>query len=95
MHIAVTWDISDGPDREKISQQMIAVLASYSWVRPLTTFYVIKTDVYGRQKIFDDLLKIGQIYSSRVRFLVSPLMQGTYLGFLNQDLWAPMNERTS
>lgn len=94
MHIAVSWDITDGPDRTLISDRMIEVLKPYSWARPLTTYYVVDTDVYGRQAIQDRLLEIGRTYPSRVRFLVSPLMQGGYQGFLTQEQWNAINERT-
>lgn len=94
MHIAVSWDITDGPDRSELNERMVAVLNPYSWIRPLTTFYIIQTDVYGRQAIQDGLISVGRMYPSRVHFLVSPLMSGGYQGFLPNNLWAQINERT-
>lgn len=95
MHIVVSWDITEGPDRTAISDRMIEVLKPFSWYRPLTTYYVIKTDAMGRQAIIDGLTTIGRAYPNRVRFVVSPLMQGAYQGFLNQDEWQHINDRTS
>ncbi|MGK9199444.1 hypothetical protein [Sinorhizobium meliloti] len=95
MHIAVSWDITDGPDRTDISNQMIEVLRPYSWARPLTTYYVVKTDAFGREAINANLTRIGQNYPQRVRFVVTPLMQGPYQGFLTQQDWQAVNERTA
>lgn len=96
MHIAVSWDITEGglPSRNEISEMMVAVLKPYSWVRPLTTFYIINTDVFGRQRINDGLLAVGQAYPTRVKFLITPVMQGPYLGFVAQNDWPEINERT-
>lgn len=95
MHIAVSWDISEGPDRDQINQQMLAIINPHGWAKPLTTFYVIKIDPISREAICDGLLRVAQAYPTRVRFVVTPLMQGTYFGYLNQDMWSPVNERTS
>lgn len=95
MHIAVTWDITEGPDRANLSSQMVEVLQPYSWVRPLTTFYIIKTDAVGRETINANLTKIGQRFPQRIRFVVTPLMQGPYQGFLTQQDWTAINERTA
>lgn len=94
MHIAVTWDIADGvPPRSEINEMMVAVLKPYPWVRPLTTYYIVETDIFGRQAIYNGLLSIGQRFPTRVKFLITPLMQGQYTGFVAQTDWPHINER--
>ena len=94
MHIVVSWDITEGPDRTQISDQMVLILKPYSWVRPLTTFYILQTDAIGREAIIAGLTSITRRYPNRIRFVVSPLMQGRYQGILNPDDWAAINSRT-
>jgi len=95
MHIVVSWDINDGaPSRSELSDKLLAVMKPYSWFRPLTTYYVVRTDEVGRQAIYAGLLAVGRAYPSRINFVVSPLMQGAYLGFLPEAHWPQINERT-
>ncbi|GAA5540437.1 hypothetical protein Brsp02_01039 [Brucella sp. NBRC 113783] len=95
MHLVVSWDITDGANRSNISDEMISVLKPYSWYRPLTTFYIIKTDLLGRDAIISGLNAIARKYPGRTRFVVSPLMQGTYQGILNNNDWTEINQRTN
>lgn len=95
MHLAVSWDITDGMDRTEISNQMVQVLKPYSWHRPLTTFYILQTDTIGREVIINGLTAIGRKHPNRIRFVVSPLMQGGYQGLLNKDDWDQINQRTA
>ncbi len=95
MHVAVSWDITDGADRTTISDAMIEVLKPYSWYRPLTTYYIVATDYVGRDAIIIDLTRVGERYPDRVRFVVTPLMHGQYQGFLNQADWPEINNRTA
>lgn len=94
MHLVVSWDITDGPDRSEISQQMVLVLQPYSWVRPLTTFYIVKANPLERDAIITGLNNVEHAHPGRVRFVVSPLMQGPYQGLLTKDDWDKINERT-
>jgi hypothetical protein len=94
MHLVVSWDITDVPNRSAIADEMIGVLKPYSWARPLTTFYIVHTDVFGRETIQRELTAIGQKYPAWVRFLISPLMQGQYQGFLTKNDWDNINART-
>ena len=96
MHIVVSWDISEGaPTRGDLSEKLVTVLRPYSWFRPLTTYYIVKTDEIGRQAIYAGLLSVGRSHPNRINFVVSPLMQGAYLGFLPEKNWPQINERTA
>ena len=98
MHIAVTWDISASGNRWKeINDQMREVLRPFSWVRPLTTFFVVRVSGRGDQdSIRNGLLAVAKSVSEQVHFVVSPIMSpGRYDGYLPKDMWAELNQRTS
>ena len=98
MHIAVTWDIN-ASSRERwneINGKMVDVLQPFSWVRPLTTFYVVRLLVESeRDLIADGLLAVAESVSEQVLFLVSPTMPSAqYRGYLPRDMWNELNQRT-
>ena len=95
MHFVLSWDISaTGPARERIEQRLKQVIQPYSWVRPLTTFYIIQ--VHSQREwdtILNDLNRT--IGSDPVQFVMTPLMSGgKYNGGLSQDLWDEINQRS-
>lgn len=97
MHIAVTWDISaSGARWNEINDQMREVLRPFSWVRPLTTFFVVRVNRGGdRDTIRDGLVAIAKSVAEQVHFVVSPIMSpGRYDGYLPQDMWSELNQRT-
>ncbi|WP_422450692.1 MULTISPECIES: hypothetical protein [unclassified Endozoicomonas] len=99
MHLAISWDISaQNPQWDQLNNQMLAVLSPYSWVRPLSTFYVVRVNgEVDRHNIFNGLTAVAQSSTmNQINFLISPLMSaGRYDGFLPQDAWVNINERTS
>ncbi|KRA42108.1 hypothetical protein [Devosia sp. Root635] len=95
MHIVVSWDITDGaPPRSELSESLKEAFAGHSWFRPLTTYYVIKADEAARLEIYEALLTVAEANPDRINFVVSPVMQGAYLGFLPQTSWDKINKRT-
>jgi len=74
MHIIVSWDIKlDSQRREEIDNAMRLGLAGYSWIHPLSMFYIL--DIHSEfdwQIIQGRLLSIAQNFSSEVNFLMSP-----------------------
>ena len=97
MHIAVTWDISASGTRwNEINDQMREVLRPFSWVRPLTTFFVVRLNLHADQdSIRDGLLAVAKSVAEQVHFVVSPIMSsGRYDGYLPQDMWPELNQRT-
>lgn len=98
MHIAVTWDISTSGDNwSSINERMRDVLKPYSWARPLSTFYVVKVNgEHDRTAIKEGLTAIASSSSSKIHFVVTPLMSsGSYDGYLPKDMWDNINQRTS
>lgn len=97
MHVAVTWDISATGDRWRtINDDMKNALGSRSWVRPLTTFYVMRVSgEVDRRVIRDALQAVAESVTERVHFIISPTMaSGRYDGYLPRDMWQKLNART-
>ncbi len=99
MHIVVSWDITGNANlnRGHWEDQLKAVILQYSWVRPLTTFYVVQIpDPYARQIIVDGLVRVSTSAGGLINVVVSPPMSGgTYQGSLPRDLWPELNKRSA
>jgi hypothetical protein len=59
MHIVVSWDISDGPNRTDINDQLVAVLKPYPWVSLIVSPSM--AGMYAGTLPKDDWDKINQI----------------------------------
>lgn len=97
MHIAVSWDISAKEPRWGVlNDQMRDCFKGLSWVRPLSTFYIVRVDgESGRGRIQERLLSVATAVPETIHFVVSPLMPGgRYNGYLPKDTWSKVNERT-
>lgn len=97
MHITVSWDISAaGGEIASITERLISVFKPYSWIRPLSNFYVIKlTDAAQRERIHAELLTAARSSPNTVLFLVSPVIEGSrYEGLLPKDAWQDLNAIT-
>ena len=97
MHIAVSWDITAAGDRWKaLNGQMLEVLKPYSWVRPLSTFYIVQIHTESaRGTIQSALVAVAKAAPEQIHFLISPAMQGgRYDGYVPIDTWSIINERT-
>lgn len=97
MHIIVSWDIkTPKPKWDEIDEKLKEALTGYSWVRPLTTFYVVRTSgEVDRNLIRDRLVKVASSAGATVHIVISPTMSGgRYDGFLPSDAWPKLNERS-
>ena len=97
MHIVVSWDIKTAkPKWDEIDEKLKKCLEGYSWVRPLTTFYVVKTNAEADRTIIKDrLVAVAKGDSATVHIVVSPSMSGgRYDGYLPSDAWEKLNKRS-
>ena len=97
LHIAISWDITANGDRwTTLNQQMLEVLKPYSWVRPLSTFYIVQIHTESaRGAMHSALESVAKAAPERIHFLISPAMQGgRYDGYLPGTTWPKINERT-
>lgn len=97
MHFALSWDITAENNRWKeINDQMHAVVAAYSWVKPLTTFYIVKVASQAEwDKILNTLGTIAKENKEKIHFVMTPLMNGgRYNGILPEKWWETINQRT-
>ena len=98
MHFIVSWDIqSEGKEWDKINSQLLKCLDDYSWVRPLSTFYIVK--VPGQEEwegIKENLQAVAESSTATTFFVISPLMSGgQYDGWLPKTAWPQIRERTA
>jgi hypothetical protein len=96
MHCVVSWDISEGvPARSTLEQKMLTVLQPHSWIRPLTTFYIVQ--VAGQiayNSMIAQLISVAQQHPNRINVVVTPLMSGgQYNGLLPGNLWPEIANR--
>jgi hypothetical protein len=97
MHFVVSWDISaTGDEWTRLNEQMREKLKPYSWVRPLTTFYVVQVP---SQETWDFILRtlteFSKNNSSKINFVMTPLMSGgRYNGVLPPNMWEEINKRS-
>ena len=97
MHLGVYWYIKNpSTPREPVMAALKEVLKGYSWVRPLPGYYVLQVGGESdRQLIREGLTAYAQANPGRVQFLITPLMNGKYTGFLPKDTWQKLNDRTA
>lgn len=98
MHFILTYDIhASGDSRTRIEEGINQIIKQYSWVKPLTTTFIIQ--VNGQiewNNIHQSLTTLAQNNQGTVNYIMTPLMQGgRYDGWLNQDLWNEINKRTN
>jgi hypothetical protein len=100
MHIIVSWDLY-GTDavKKEMGDELRAQLKGFSWVRPLTAFYIIKlNEPEDRQTLREKLVGVARRrkeQGQRITMVISPvIVAGSYSGFLSKDLWEKINLRT-
>lgn len=97
MHVALSWDISASGERwTQINNAMREQFKGYSWVRPLRTFYVIKVQsTDDRDALVNRIVEVTKGFTETIHFVVTPVMSGGgYNGWLPQELWDKINQRT-
>lgn len=98
MHFVVSYDITNraNNNRAEWEERIREVIQTYSWVRPLTTFFVIQVaDAYHRQIIVDGLTRVSNAALGDIHFVATPLMAGgLYGGVLPGNLWPELNARS-
>ncbi|MEX2359606.1 MAG: hypothetical protein WD803_00850 [Gammaproteobacteria bacterium] len=97
MHVALSWDIKAvSPRWTEINDDMKEQLNGYSWVRPLSTYYVVNVQsAQDRDELVDKLVGVAKRHTETIYFVVTPVMTGGgYNGWLPKDLWDKINQRT-
>ena len=97
MHIVISWDIhAKGARWDEINDEMKECLSGYSWVKPLTTFYVVQVSGNeDRTRLKKALVDVCRNYPKMINLIVSPTMQGgSYGGWLPKSLWPKLRKRT-
>lgn len=98
MHVVISWDIkTQGDSWTKLDDALRKAIGSYTWVRPLTTFYIVRiSDPAHRELILDNLLAVAKASPQiTIHIVISPVMSsGSYTGYLPKDMWDKINKRT-
>ncbi|MGD9874615.1 MAG: hypothetical protein AB7T27_10145 [Kiritimatiellia bacterium] len=97
LHILISWDIKEKEPRwSELNSELKKCLSGYSWVKPLTTTYIVKIpSVEHRQAIRQKLVEVCQTNAKEINLLISPAMQGgSYGGWLPKDMWEKIRART-
>lgn len=97
MHLVISWDIEIGKSKwGEIDEKLKKCLDGYSWVRPLTTFYVVRTDSeVDRTRLKEKLVAVAKAESATVHIVITPSMAGgRYDGYLPSDAWEKLNKRS-
>ena len=96
MHIMVSWDIkAEGSRWKDVDKELKACLEDYSWIKPLTTLYIVQIeDAHDRSSLKKSLTDVCRKHPERIRLLMSPTMQGgSYGGWLPGSLWPKIKRR--
>lgn len=98
MHLAISWDIKDVENDKwkSINSQLKECLNGFSWVKPLTTFYIVKIDGPDERKdIRESLISVCKKNPKIINVIISPIMEGgKYAGWLPSSMWDKIRERT-
>jgi hypothetical protein len=97
MHFVLSWDIqAEGDEWSEVNKAMKLCLEGYSWVKPLSTFYIVKVSSQDEWEwIKEDLKEVAKNTDLTVHFVVSPLMDGgRYDGWLPKKTWPKIRKRT-
>jgi len=97
MHISLCWNIFAGNEAQKktAEEALQAELKGYSWVRPLSTFYVVKiASGEERDQLVGRLIAVAKQSPVRINFIVTPALTGPggYNGWLPRSLWQKIND---
>lgn len=97
MHFVAHWEFVGTTRASVIEAELRGALSIYSWVRPLTNFYIIHVQSSEQyQSIVNVLLAIGRKYPSELHFLVTPPMAGgSYSGQVLPNFWPEINSRAT
>ena len=97
LHVLISWDIkANEPRWSALNGELRACLDGYSWVKPLTTTYIVAIpSLEDRQAIRQKLVEVCQANAKDINLLISPAMQGgQYGGWLPKDMWEKIRKRT-
>ena len=98
MHFVLSYDLSaTGERRSSIEERINNILAPYSHVKRLTTFYIIHIqDEVQWEAVRSSLTALAQEIPETLHFIMTPAMSGgQYNGMLQKGDWDEINKITS
>lgn len=97
MHLIISWDIkAEEPDWASLNKKLKNCLKGYSWVKPLTTLYIVKIDSFeDRDEIRSALIEVCKGNRKKINLIISPTIEGDkYSGWLPKPMWEKIKKRT-
>lgn len=97
MHVVISWDISNKLRWEELNDRLKSCIASHSWVKPLSTLYVVRVaSLQDRDLIMQRLIDVAKQNPNDINILCTPVMSGgSYHGWLPQNMWSEILLRTN
>ena len=98
MHALVSWNIkAESPQWEELNEELKSCLEDYSWVKPLSTLYIVQIeDAYDHLSLKESLAEVCRDHPNMIHFVMGPPIQGgNYDGWLPKSLWPAIRKRVS
>ena len=97
MHITVSWDIKncDTDEWNELNDSLKKTFKNYSWVKPLSTYYIVQINDFDDRKIIrQELINLCKINKGKINVIISPIIEeGKYSGWLPSKLWEKIKKR--
>lgn len=97
MHITVSWDIKncDTDEWNELNDNLKKTFKNYSWVKPLSTYYIVQINDFDDRKIIrQELINLCKINKGKINVIISPIIEeGKYSGWLPSKLWEKIKKR--
>lgn len=97
MHITVSWDIKncDMDEWNELNDNLKKTFKNYSWVKPLSTYYIVQINDFDDRKIIrQELINLCKINKGKINVIISPIIEeGKYSGWLPSKLWEKIKKR--
>ena len=95
MHFIVSWDIpSTQTNRHHIESQLVDTFKKFPYVKPLTTYYIVKVDTQAQySSVIANLQNVGKTAGNGFKMVISPVMNGgRYNGLHDNETWNLINQ---
>ena len=96
MQVLVSWDIkAEGAEWKELNEELKACLEGYSWVKPLSTLYIVQVeDAHDLLNLKESLTEVCRDHPKLIHFVMGPPVQGgNYDGWLPKSLWPAIRKR--
>ncbi|AYV57693.1 hypothetical protein EFP84_18805 [Leptospira kmetyi] len=97
MHVLISWDIqAQKPEWDTIDNELRECLEGYSWVKPLSTLFIVRIRNRSRRRdIKEALVDVCKKYPDKINLLISTTLEDvSYGGWMPKTMWPKIKART-